>query len=210
VKLATVRTAGGTQAVRVDDDAAVELGAPDLGVFLSRPDWRAEAAAADGARHDLAALDYAPVVPRPEKIICVVALTAEALDAAMADLPGAVWKAEVRSALGRTIPAAEVPWMRVREVWLHALDLDTGAQPGDLPAPVVDTLLDDVTGVFGTRTDGPRLELTPTDRDRTWRVGDGGIRVAGPAADLLAWLTGRSRGDGLTCDADLPVPGRWL
>ena len=128
----------------------------------------------------------------------------------MADLPEAAWKAEVRSALGRTIPAAEVPWMRVREVWLHALDLDTGAQPADLPAPVVDALLDDVTGVFGTRTDGPRLELAPTDRDRTWRVGDGGIRVAGPAADLLAWLTGRSRGDGLTCDGDLPVPGRWL
>jgi acylpyruvate hydrolase len=71
MKLATIRTAAGTRAVRVDDDSAVELGHPDLGALLLRPDWRAEAAAADGARHDVAGLDYAPVVPRPEKIICV-------------------------------------------------------------------------------------------------------------------------------------------
>jgi acylpyruvate hydrolase len=75
VKLATIRTAArttaGTTAVRVDDDAAVELGAADLGEFLARPDWRAAAAAAAGPRHDLAGLDYAPPVPRPEKVICV-------------------------------------------------------------------------------------------------------------------------------------------
>ncbi len=71
MKLATVRTATGTAAVRVDDDGAVELGAADLGEFLARPDWKAAAAAADGPRHDLGGLDYAPVVPRPEKIFCV-------------------------------------------------------------------------------------------------------------------------------------------
>jgi maleylpyruvate isomerase len=146
----------------------------------------------------------------PDELRADVARSAEALDTAVADLPEAAWKAEVRSALGRTIPAAEVPWMRVREVWLHALDLDTGGRSADLPAPVVDALLDDVTGVFGTRADRPRLELAATDRDRTWRVGDDGVRVAGPAAELLAWLTGRSGGDGLACDGDLPVPGPWL
>ena len=71
MKLATIRTETGTAAVRVDSDAAVELGAPDLGVFLARPDWKAAAETADGFRHDLAGLDYAPVVPHPEKIFCV-------------------------------------------------------------------------------------------------------------------------------------------
>jgi acylpyruvate hydrolase len=71
VKLATIRTAAGTAAVRVDDDAAVELGAADLGAFLARPDWHTAARAADGPRHDLAGLDYAPLIPRPEKIWCV-------------------------------------------------------------------------------------------------------------------------------------------
>ncbi|TLS46586.1 fumarylacetoacetate hydrolase family protein [Streptomyces montanus] len=71
MRLATIRTADGTRAVRVDDDAAVELGHPDLGALLRRPDWRAEATATDGPRHDLAGLDYAPPVPSPEKIVCV-------------------------------------------------------------------------------------------------------------------------------------------
>ncbi|WBO61712.1 fumarylacetoacetate hydrolase family protein [Streptomyces camelliae] len=72
MRLATIRTPDGTRAVRVDDSAAVEIGAhPDLGALLRRPDWRAEAAAANGPRHDLAGLDYAPPVPSPEKIVCV-------------------------------------------------------------------------------------------------------------------------------------------
>ncbi len=71
MRLATVRVGGGTAAVRVDDDAAVELGAAELGGFLARPDWRSAAAGADGARHDLAGLDYATLVPRPEKVFCV-------------------------------------------------------------------------------------------------------------------------------------------
>jgi acylpyruvate hydrolase len=71
VKLATIRTGAGTAAVRVDDDVAVETGDADLGALLARPDGRAHAAAADGARHAVEGLDYAPLVPRPEKIVCV-------------------------------------------------------------------------------------------------------------------------------------------
>ncbi|AEA27205.1 Ureidoglycolate lyase [Pseudonocardia dioxanivorans CB1190] len=71
MKLATVRTATGTAAVRIDDDAAVELDAEDLGVLLARPDWRSAAETATGARHELAGLDYAPLVPKPEKVLCV-------------------------------------------------------------------------------------------------------------------------------------------
>lgn len=71
MKLATIRTGSGTAAVRVDDDGAVEVGAADLGEFLARPDWRDTATGANGRRHDLAGLDYAPVVPHPEKVFCV-------------------------------------------------------------------------------------------------------------------------------------------
>ncbi len=51
----------------------------------------------------------------------------------------------MRSALGRAIPAAEIPWMRVREVWLHAVDLDADARLADPPGGVIDTLLDDIS-----------------------------------------------------------------
>jgi acylpyruvate hydrolase len=71
VKLATIRSDGDTRAVRVEENEAIETGHADLGALLAQPDWRRLAAAADGARHPVESLDYAPLVPRPEKIICV-------------------------------------------------------------------------------------------------------------------------------------------
>jgi acylpyruvate hydrolase len=71
MKLATIRTSSGTQAVKLDGDRLVELGAPDLGAFLAQPDWRAKAAAAAGDSHAAAEADFAPVVPNPSKVICV-------------------------------------------------------------------------------------------------------------------------------------------
>jgi maleylpyruvate isomerase len=67
--------------------------------------------------------------------------TAKDLERALDALDGQSWHAQVRSALGRIIPAAEISWMRVREVWLHAVDLDVGAYMADLPAEVINALL---------------------------------------------------------------------
>jgi acylpyruvate hydrolase len=71
VRLTTLRTPDGTRAARIDGETAVEIDAPDLGALLADPAWRERAAAADGPRHDLAAADLAPLVPRPGKIFCV-------------------------------------------------------------------------------------------------------------------------------------------
>ncbi len=72
MRLATIRLQdGGTAAVRVDEDVAVELGADNLTHFLGRTNWRSDAAAADGPRHGLDTLDFAPLVPRPDKVVCV-------------------------------------------------------------------------------------------------------------------------------------------
>ena len=71
MKLATVRLDGRTAAVRIDGDQAVETGAPDVGTLLRGSGWRERAAAAAGPRHPAGRLDYAPLVPRPSKIICV-------------------------------------------------------------------------------------------------------------------------------------------
>lgn len=71
MKLATIRTEDGLRAVRVDDDGAVDLGHTDVRAVLERPGWREEAAAASGAVRPLEGLDYAPLVPSPEKVICV-------------------------------------------------------------------------------------------------------------------------------------------
>jgi len=71
MRLATIRTASGTSAVRIDGDLAIECGARDVGELLAAPDWRAKAGSADGPRHRTKDLSYEPVVPRPGKIICV-------------------------------------------------------------------------------------------------------------------------------------------
>ncbi|MER6330472.1 fumarylacetoacetate hydrolase family protein [Streptomyces sp. NPDC001034] len=70
MKLATIRTADGTRAVRLDGDHLVDLGYADLGELFAEADWRTRAAAS-GARHPVEGADFAPVVPNPSKIICV-------------------------------------------------------------------------------------------------------------------------------------------
>ncbi|MEK6439039.1 maleylpyruvate isomerase family mycothiol-dependent enzyme [Pseudonocardia sp. T1-2H] len=133
-----------------------------------------------------------------------LASTAEMLNEALDALAPEQWQAQVRSALGRAIPAAEVPWMRIREVWLHAVDL--GADVDDLPAGVVDFLLDDVSAALSSKDDCPSLALAPTDRDRTWSLGADprSETVAASAADLAGWLTGR------VTAPDRPILPRWL
>lgn len=70
MKLATIRTLGGNRAVRLDGDRLVDLGADDVGSLLL-DDRVAEAATRTGNTYDLATADFAPVVPRPSKIVCV-------------------------------------------------------------------------------------------------------------------------------------------
>jgi acylpyruvate hydrolase len=72
MKLATIRTLEGrTRAVRVDDDHLVDLGAADLGEFLATPGWEERAAAATERVAEVRGAAYAPVVPRPGKVVCV-------------------------------------------------------------------------------------------------------------------------------------------
>lgn len=132
--------------------------------------------------------------------------TASALDTALEALSPEQWRAQVRSALGRAIPAAEVPWMRIREVWLHAVDLGAEATVDDLPTGVIDLLLDDVSAVLSGKDGCPALTLTSTDRDRTWSLGAAAPTgyVEAPAAELAGWLTGRFRAP------DRPALPRWL
>ena len=70
MKLATLRIAGATRAVRIDGAHGVDLGHVDVGALLADPGWP-ERAAADGPTHGLADAEFAPVVPAPGKIWCV-------------------------------------------------------------------------------------------------------------------------------------------
>lgn len=111
------------------------------------------------------------------------------LDVEWRDTPPHAWARRVRTAQGREVPLAETVWMRIREVWLHAIDLDNGARMSEVPDDVLRRLLDDITGFWvrnGVATD-LRLEALP--RGGSW--GAGPTPVRGTLAELATWASGR-------------------
>jgi maleylpyruvate isomerase len=108
-------------------------------------------------------------------------------------LPDACWDAKIVTAQGLTRPASEIPWMRVREVYIHAIDLAAGTRWADLPDDFLAALLDDVTSRRSSKGGGPALAAAATDTGHTWAVAGSGapVPVSAPLADLAAYLTGR-------------------
>lgn len=135
--------------------------------------------------------------------------SARRLAAAWTSVPDQTWHRRVRSARGRDIALAETVWMRVRELWVHAVDLRGHRRFDELPADLIAALLDDSTDAL-THHGAPDVLLLPTDTARTWRLGDDGAptrSVSGPADRLLGWVLGRGP-TGLP--GPLPPLPRWL
>jgi len=130
----------------------------------------------------------------------------ERLVEAVRTMPEEAWSAEVRTMQGRDVPALEIPWMRCREVWVHAVDLNSGVTFADVPEDVQAALVDDVFRMWDRRDQVPDVVLFAGDRE--W--GTGSLAVAGPLPAVTAWVTGRSRGDDLTADGPLPSLAAWL
>lgn len=97
--------------------------------------------------------------------------TAADLDKGLDGLDTTGWEATVRSAPGRQIQATEIPWLRVREVWLHAVDLDAGHTIAGFPRGSVHALLDDVTTGLSAKPGCPAVSLQATDTDHVWSLG---------------------------------------
>lgn len=101
-----------------------------------------------------------------DELQTLVRRSATALESAMAGLPQQAWSATVETAQGRLITAAEIPWLRLREIVVHAVDLGVG-EFADYPEEFLNALAREVF-------------------ER--RLG------RGEAAPLAAWLTGRDGG----------------
>jgi maleylpyruvate isomerase len=119
----------------------------------------------------------------------------------------------VLSGQGREIPASEVPWLRVREVWLHLVDLGAGAGIDAIPAAVAWALAADVAGWMSARTEATAdLRADGYDPIRLGQ-GDGAAHaiVEGSPQRIAGWLTGRVQDRaGLTVTGDLEDLPRWL
>jgi maleylpyruvate isomerase len=134
--------------------------------------------------------------------------SAQALAADLDALPEDAWDATVITAQGLTRSAREIPWMRDREVYIHAVDLAAGTTFADLPAGFLTALLDDVTARRSANGGGPALAVAATDTGHAWQVAGTGapVPVSAPLADLTAYLTGRP-GPALPAAPALPP---WL
>jgi maleylpyruvate isomerase len=109
--------------------------------------------------------------------------SARELATAMAALPDQAWQAMVITAQGRAVAATETPWMRSREVMVHAVDLATGLTFADLPGDFLAALREDITSKRGA-------ENVPA--------------VRGSDADVAAYLAGRPHSGVTTPDGALP------
>ena len=83
------------------------------------------------------------------------------LQDATAAMPEATWDGEIRTTLGRATTGAEVPWMRVRETWVHTVDLDASVRIDQIPDAIAVALIDEVTTTLHSRDDCPGVVLPP-------------------------------------------------
>ncbi|WP_328396221.1 maleylpyruvate isomerase family mycothiol-dependent enzyme [Nocardia sp. NBC_00416] len=104
------------------------------------------------------------------------------LGVAVDALTGEQWRTEVVTAQGRNVPATEIPWLRAREVCVHAVDLGTGTTFADLPDEFLAALITDIRGKRG-------IDEVP----------------GGPLPEVAAYLAGRPHSL-----ADVPDLGAWL
>ena len=140
-----------------------------------------------------------------------VAISADALERALDSLTPEQWQHAVRTAQGREVPAAEIPWMRTREVMIHAVDLDGGVTFDDLPEDFLLALVEEVAARRSTGGTGPAL--TVRTAGRAWSVTGRGdpVEVRGSLPAVAAYLVGRPTSTSLTSSTgvvpDLPA---WL
>jgi len=116
------------------------------------------------------------------EVLTLLTESTERLARGFDTLTPAQWEAEVTTIQGRTLPATEIPWLRAREVCVHAVDLARGVTFTHLPDGFLVALIEEIRAKRG-------LASLPD----------------GPPAEVAAWLAGRPHH--LT---DAPALGPWL
>ncbi|WP_406107519.1 maleylpyruvate isomerase family mycothiol-dependent enzyme [Streptomyces sp. NBC_01003] len=118
------------------------------------------------------------------------------------------WARTVELRNGVKDSASRIPFRRWAEVDLHHVDLGIGYELEDLPAEFVEREIDFLAERFAGHQNMPSTGLK-SDGGQVWTTGGGAgtgpVGVAGPAPELLGWLSGRRDGSGLTVEGG-PLP----
>ncbi|MCG2624473.1 maleylpyruvate isomerase family mycothiol-dependent enzyme [Arthrobacter sp. I2-34] len=139
-------------------------------------------------------IDYGATLP-PAALRHLYEHSAIHLNVEWRDTPDAAWSHLVKTAQGRTVPASETVWMRIREVWIHAVDLDNGATFADIPATVLERLLTDITEAWQKRGTDKNLVLKVAGAPSITKLGDTAAAdpeiITGTLSEITAWAAGR-------------------
>jgi maleylpyruvate isomerase len=144
------------------------------------------------------------------------------LDAAIRDHPEQAWQAPVAGLRPPPHPAWYIMVRRLRELGMHHVDLGAGYGPSDWADAFVRRELNDCLMTW-SREHSTVGAVRFTGSSRTpWHDLGQGPEVEGAPADVLAWLTGRSAGEGVkvvpvgrssrpgAAGQDLPPAPPWL
>lgn len=164
----------------------------------------------------------------PQTLLDDFAETARRLRAQIDELSPQDWNQPVESALGRSILASEVLWLRTREIWLHAFDLDLGMTLEDLPIILTKAFISDIVQNLSSKEGCPTAhlhaggsawslgpELLPSSSPQSGSDQSAGspdgqrLVICGEPAALLGWISGRIPSPN-SSEAGLPAIPPWL
>lgn len=144
--------------------------------------------------------------------------TAGSLAVRLEELSGPLATDRVQMRGGLEVEARSLPFLRLREVVFHHVDLNAGFTFEDVEEDLVRRFLQDAVTRLDRHPDAPRLELRSTTGD-VWTVAAGGgstvggapgaratldaTRVEGTPGGLLLWLARRDP-TGVQADGELP------
>lgn len=131
----------------------------------------------------------------------------DALLRAIEEHPDDAWDVPVRWLGGGPRPVRGVLWSLLRELEVHHVDLAAGYAPADWPAAFA---LRELHTTVGRLDDDPAMapvRIATAEEAVVRTVGEGpGPLVRGSAAEVLAWLTGRSDGHALSVEPPGALP----
>jgi maleylpyruvate isomerase len=154
-----------------------------------------------------------------EQLLTDLAESSERFAAQAARIAPEQWNAQIAGRRGGSQPAGWLPWWRLEEVLVHHVDLGAAFSPAHWPQSFTEPELAMAVERFNNPVftpDSPAFGLHAEDADAWYGVRsdpkDPAVPlVRGPSAALVAWLIGRSNGDGLNVEPHgaLPRPPAW-
>jgi maleylpyruvate isomerase len=149
----------------------------------------------------------------PAEVRADVIDSSDRLADAVREMPEKAWSRTV-DMRGREIEAREIAWLRAVETWVHAIDLDVGAEFADFPAPLLHELIGRTVAQLAPTdsfADVPDVVLVDRDEpERRWRLHPASegepVAIVASAPEIASWLLGRSSGRRLRTASGRPLP----